>query len=31
MSGDGSSLFDETYIARRRLRRWVALRWPCWC
>ena len=25
MGGDGSRLFDETYIARRRLRRWVAL------
>ena len=25
MSGDVSRLFDETYIARRRLRRWVAL------
>ena len=25
MSGDASRLFDETYIARRRLRRWVAL------
>jgi CHASE2 domain-containing sensor protein/tRNA A-37 threonylcarbamoyl transferase component Bud32 len=25
MSGDESRLFDETYIARRRLRRWVAI------
>ena len=25
MSGDGSRLFDETYIARRRLRRWATI------